>query len=109
MTLLPKWRIAPHYVTTYESCANLITIVFFNARFLVTIRTVSLCLTILLRLHLTSFFVNCSAVYKPLVHDSDRDEPKPVHLHREIHSGIVPSSWTHEDDLGAGNGILLLR
>ncbi|KAJ0085443.1 hypothetical protein Patl1_07990 [Pistacia atlantica] len=38
-----------------------------------------------------------------------RDEPQPVHLHRQIHSRIISSTRSYEDDPRVGHGVLLLR
>lgn len=53
-------------------------------------------------------FLIFAAVYNPVMHNSDWNQPKPVHLHWEIHGGIISSPGTHENDLGTDNGLLLL-
>lgn len=43
------------------------------------------------------------------MHDCSRYKPQPVHLHRQIHSRIIPSSWSYEDSPCVVHGICLLR
>lgn len=71
----------------------------------INIQTIYICLCIVLILISCDY---CADVYNPLMHNSDRDKPQPIHLHREIHGGFVPSPGPYEDDLGADNGLLLL-
>jgi hypothetical protein len=66
------------------------------------------CCTYMVETYSNLMSLNSAAVYNPVVHNSDWNQPKPVHLHRKIHSCIVPSAGTHEDDPGADNGLLLL-
>lgn len=39
-----------------------------------------------------------TGVSNPLMLHCSRDQPQPVHLHRQIHSRVLPSTWPHENN-----------
>ena len=47
-------------------------------------------------------------VYCYIMHHCGRDQLKPVHLHWQIHSCVLSSTWSYEDDPCADHGILFL-
>jgi hypothetical protein len=49
-----------------------------------------------------------SVLYRVVVHNCRWDESKPIHMHRKIHSRLVPSPRPHEDSSGVDLGVPFL-
>ncbi|KAF2297518.1 hypothetical protein GH714_024919 [Hevea brasiliensis] len=48
-------------------------------------------------------------VHYSVMHHCGWDQPQPVHLHWQIHSSVISSTWSYEDNPCVDNGVLLLR
>ncbi|PSS19518.1 UDP-galactose transporter like [Actinidia chinensis var. chinensis] len=49
-----------------------------------------------------------AGVYSPFMHHCSRDQPQPVHMHWKIHSRVLPSSRSYEDNTRLNPGFYIL-
>lgn len=49
-----------------------------------------------------------AGVLVTFMHNRNRDQPEPVHLHWQIHSSVISSTWPYENNPCFDLGILVL-